>query len=73
MSHVIDDATSAMHDTNDENTSMHDTTMPLSDFLDEQLATAREIENIESDDTDESDDEESLVVPEGYLFDQDAS
>ena len=56
MSHVIDDATSAMHDTYDETTSMPDTTMPLSDFLDEQLARAREIENIESDDTDESDD-----------------
>ena len=35
MSHVIDDATSAMHDTYDETTSMPDTTMPLSDFLDE--------------------------------------
>ena len=47
MSHVIDDATSAMHDTYDETTSMPDTTMPLSAFLDEQLARAREIENIE--------------------------
>ena len=37
MSHVIDDATSAMHDTYDETTSMLDTTVPLSDFLDEQL------------------------------------
>ena len=73
MSHVIDDATSAMHDTYDETTSMPDTTMPLSDFLDKQLARAREIENIESDYEDESDDEESLVIPEGYLFDQDAS
>ena len=49
MSHVIDDATSAMHDTYDETTSMLDTTVPLSDFLDEQLARAREIENIKSD------------------------
>ena len=73
MQHVIDGATSSMHDTYDETTSMPDTTMPLSDFLDEQLARAREIENIESDDTDESDDEESLVIPEGYLFDQEAS
>ena len=61
MSHVIDDATSAMHDTYDKTTSMPDTIVPLSDFLDEQLARAREIENIESDNTDESDDEESLV------------
>ena len=43
MSHVIDDATSAMHDTYDEATSMPDTTVPLSDFLDEQLARAREM------------------------------
>ena len=73
MSHVIDDATSAIHDTYDETTSMLDTTVPLGEFLDEQLARAREIENIESDDTDESDDEESLVIPKGYVFDQEAS
>ena len=41
MSHVIDDATSAMHDTYDETTSMLDTTVPLGEFLDEQLARAR--------------------------------
>ena len=35
MSHVIDDATSAMHDTYDETTSMPYTTVPLSAFLDE--------------------------------------
>ena len=35
MSHVIDDATSALHDTYDETTSMLDTTMPLGEFLDE--------------------------------------
>ena len=63
MSHVIDDATSAMHDTYDETTSMLDTTVPLGEFLDEQLARARENENIESDNTDESDGEESLVIP----------
>ena len=73
MSLVIDDATSAMHDTYDETASMLDTTVPLGEFLDEQLARAREIENIESDNTDESDDEESLVIPEGYVFYQEAS
>ena len=41
MSHVIDDATSAMHDTYDETASMPDTTVPLSEFLDEQIARAR--------------------------------
>ena len=40
MSHVIDDATSAMHDTYDETTSMLDTTVPLGEFHDEQLARA---------------------------------
>ena len=37
MSHVIDDATSAIHDTYDETTSMLDTTVPLGDFLEERL------------------------------------
>ena len=35
MSHVIDDATSAMHD---ETTSVRDTTLKLGEFLDEQLS-----------------------------------
>ena len=38
MSYVIDDATSAMHD---ETTSVRDTTLPLGEFLDEQLARVR--------------------------------
>ena len=59
MSHVIDDATSAMHDTYDETTSMPDTTVPLDEFIDEQLARARENEIIETDNIDESDDEDS--------------
>ena len=58
MSHVIDDASSAMHDTY-ETTSMLDTTVPLGEFLDEQLARARENEIIETDNIDESDDEDS--------------
>ena len=33
MSHVIDDATSAMHDTYDETASMPDTTVPLVNLL----------------------------------------
>ena len=56
MSHIIDDATSAMHDTYDETTSTLDTTVPLGEFLDEQLARARENEIIETDNIDESDD-----------------
>ena len=59
MSHVIDDATSAMHDTYDETTSMLDNTEPLGEFLDEQLARVRENEIIKTDNIDESDDEDS--------------
>ena len=59
MSHVIDDATSALHNTYDETTYMLDTTVPLGEFLDEQLAGARENEIIETDNIDESDDEDS--------------
>ena len=49
MSHVIDDATSAMHD---ETTSVCDTTLPLGEFLDEQLARDRKNEIIETDNID---------------------
>ena len=79
MSHVIDDATSAIHDTYDETTSMLDNTVPLGEFLDEQLARARENEIIETDNIDESDDEDSppryelLVVPEGYVMDEETA
>src|SRR3954471_19877832 len=59
MSHVIDDATPAMHDIYDETTSILDTTVPLGEFLDDQLARARENEIIETDNIDESDDEDS--------------
>ena len=41
MSHVIDDATSTLHDTYDETTSMLDNIVPLVEFLDEQLARVR--------------------------------
>ena len=76
MSHVIDDATSALHDAYDETTSMLDNTVPLGEFLDEQLARVRENEIIETDNIDESDDEDSPPryelsdVPEGYVMDE---
>ena len=69
MSHVIDDATSSMHETYDETTSMPNTTVPLGEFLDEQIARAREKEIVES----EYDDENMPVIPEGYLFDMESS
>ena len=61
MSHVIDDATSALHDAYDETTSMLDNTVPLGKFLDEQIARSREREIIESEYDDESDDEICLL------------
>ena len=78
MLHVIDDATSAMHDTYDETTSVLDTTLPLGEFLDEQLARVRGNENIE-DASDDSDDERSPndyllpVVPQGYVMNEKAA
>ena len=68
MSHVIDDATSSMRDAYDETTSMLDTTVPLGQFLDEQLARAREIEIIETHNIDESDDEDSPLDMNCLLF-----
>ena len=62
MSHVINDATSAMHDAYDETTSMLDNTMTLGEFLDEQLARVRENKIIETDNIDESDDEDSPLI-----------
>ena len=58
MSHVIDDATSALHDAYDETTSMLDNIVLLGEFLDEQIARVRENEIIETDNIDESDDED---------------
>ena len=68
-----------MHDAYDETTSMLDNTMPLGEFLDEQLARVRENEIIETDNIDESDDEDSPpryelpVVPEGYVMDEETA
>ena len=79
MSHVIDDATSAMHDTYDETTSVRDTTLLLGEFLDEQLARVRENENTEDAIIDDSDDEGSPndyvlhVVPKGYVMNEEAA
>ena len=76
ISHVIDDATSAMHD---ETTSVRDTTLPLGEFLDEQFARVRGNENIEDAIIDDSDDERSSndyelpVVPEGYVMDEETA
>src|SRR3989337_3911745 len=54
MSQVIDDATSAMNDAIDDASTMLDKTVPLGEFLDEQLARAKEIENAEIDEITET-------------------
>ena len=48
MSHVIDDATSTMNDAYDATTLLNKT-VPLGEFLDEQLARAKDIENAKTD------------------------
>ena len=55
MSQVIDDATSAMHDAYDDTTALLDNSVPLGEFLDEQLSIAKDIENAEIDDISETD------------------
>ena len=68
MSHVIDDATSTMHDTYDETTSMLDTTVPLGEFLDEQIARSKEREIIAPEYNDECDDEICLLFLKVIFF-----
>ena len=78
MSQVIDDTTSAMNDTYDDASTMLDNTVPLGEFLDEQIAKAKEIENAETDETLENYDSpimpssprvEMPKIPEGYVMD----
>ena len=75
-SHVIDGATSALHDTYDETTSMLDNIVPLGEFLDEQLARVRENEIIETGNIDDEGSPpryELPVVPEGYVMDEETA
>ena len=79
MSHIIDDATSAMHDAYDVATSMLDNTMPLGEFLDEQLARVRENGITETDDVNETEYYDSPPryefpkVLEGYIMDEETA
>jgi hypothetical protein len=79
MSQEIDDATSAMHDAYDDTTALLDNTMPLGEFLDEQLARVRENEITETDDVIETKDCDSPPryelpkVPEGYIMDEETT
>ena len=48
MSQVFDDTTSAMNDTHDDASTMLDNAVPLGEFLNEQLAKAKETKNVET-------------------------
>ena len=48
MSHVIDDATSAMNATHDDASTLPDDNVPIGEFLDEQIARTKDIENAET-------------------------
>ena len=66
MLHVIDDATSTMHDAYDDTTSLLDNNVPLGEFLDEQLARTKAFENAKTDEIVETDEEletENLETP----------
>ena len=74
MSQVIDDATSAMNYAIDDASTMLDDNVPLGEFLDEQIARAKENEIIETDEiveTDEAfetDDYETPIRPSSPRF-----
>jgi hypothetical protein len=80
MSQVIDDTTSAMNDTYDDASTMLDNTMPLGEFLDEQIAKAKETEKVET-----LENYDSPIMPssptrvempetsDGYIFDRETA
>ena len=63
MSQVIDDATSAMNYAIDDASTMLDDNVPLGEFLDEQIARAKENETTETD--------EIAKIDEAYETDYD--
>src|SRR3989337_3645057 len=62
MSQVIDDATS-MNVTHDDSSTLLDDGVPLGDFLDEQIARAKDIENAETDEVLETENLETPIRP----------
>jgi hypothetical protein len=48
MSQVIDDTASVINDTCDDATTFLDKTVPLGEFLDEQIAKSKALENTET-------------------------
>ena len=69
-----------MNDANDDASTLLDITMPLGEFLDEQLARAKDIDNAETDETIETENYGTPIgpsspkyglpkIPEGYVMD----
>jgi len=63
MSQVIDDATSAMGDAYDNASTLLDDNMSLGEFLDEQIARAKDIENAETDELLQTENLETPIRP----------
>ena len=81
MSQVIDDATSAMNATHDVASTLFDDNVPLGEFLDEQIARAKENEITGTDEVLETENLETPIrpsppryelpkIPEGYVMDE---
>ena len=84
MSRVIDDATSAMDNAYDDASTLLDDGVPLGDFLDEQIARAKENEITETDEIIETGNLETPIrpsspryelpkVPGGYVMDEETT
>ena len=80
MSQVIDDTTSAMNETIDDASTMLDNIVSLAEFLDEQIAKAKETENIKTLENYDSPimpssptRVEMPKIPDGYVFDRETT
>ena len=84
MSQVIDDATSAMNATHDDASTLLDDDVPPGEFFDEQIATVRQHDIVESNDELETENIETPTrtsppryelpkVPEGYVMNEEAT
>ena len=63
ISQVIDDATSGMNYTRDDASTLLDDNVPRGEFLDEQIARAKVIENVETDEIIETENLETPIRP----------
>ena len=75
LSQLIDDTTSVIKETCDDASTLLNKTVPLGEFLDEQLAKAKEFENVETGEIYDSPIRPSSPrtempkVPKGYVMD----